>query len=127
MTTFSRVLIIDDDPVLRAMVSEFFQQRGASKVLQAADGLDALELIESTAPTIDLIVSDINMPRLDGVELIRRLKDVGYKGSIVIVSGTYDVVITMAQELASQLDLNIIGTIHKPFVASKLDEIIAAA
>ena len=127
MTKYSRVLIIDDDPVLRAMVGEYFQQRGAKEVLDASDGLEALHLIESTAQTVDLIVSDINMPRLDGVELIRRLKEFEYKGSIVIVSGTYDVVITMARELAVQLDLNIIGAIHKPFSAAKLDEIIAAA
>ena len=124
--TFAKVLVIDDDPVLRAMVEEYFMRRGATEVLQAGDGMEALELVQQQAAAIDLIVSDLNMPKLDGVELMTRLKDARFDGPIIIVSGTYDVVITMAQELASKNNLTIAGTIYKPFTPGKLDEIINA-
>jgi len=121
---FARVLVIDDDPVLRTLVEQYFIQRGGSEVLHAADGLEALEHLTQQGPAIDLIISDLNMPKLDGVELMTRLKDVGFAGPIIIISGTYDVVITMATELASLKNLNVAGTICKPFSADKLDEII---
>ena len=124
--TFAKVLIIDDDPVLRALVEQYFSQHGCSDVLHASDGLEALEHVKLHGSAIDLIISDLNMPKLDGVELMGRLKAVGFTGPIIIVSGTYDVVITMAEELASLQDLNIAGTIYKPFTAEKLDEIINA-
>ena len=125
MNRFRKVLIIDDDPVLRAMVHEYFQKHGAEHILEAGDGMEALEHIEREGAGLDLILSDLNMPRLDGVELINRLRDMAYTGPIVIISGTFDVVITMAQELAGEHQLNIAGTIYKPFSADKLDEIIA--
>lgn len=121
---FATVLVIDDDPVLRALVEQYFIQRGSDEVLHAGDGLEALEHLSQQGAAIDLIVSDLNMPKLDGVELMSRLKDVGFTGPIIIVSGTYDVVITMATELANLNNLHIAGTIYKPFSADKLDEII---
>ena len=123
---FTRVLVIDDDPVLRTLVEEYFIQRGSSEVLHASNGVEALEHLKQQGSSIDLIISDLNMPDLDGVELMTQLKEIGFAAPIVIVSGTYDVVITMANELANQLGLNIAGTIHKPFSAEKLDEIVNA-
>ena len=123
---FARILVIDDDPVLRSLVEQYFIQRGCSEVLHAGDGLEALEHLKQHGPAIDLIITDLNMPKLDGVELMARLEDVGFAGPIIIVSGTYDVVITMANELANIHNLNIAGTISKPFSARKLDEIINA-
>ena len=125
MTAFAKVVVIDDDPVLRMMVQEYFERRGPCEVLHAGDGIEALRIVREHGSSIDLVLSDLNMPRLDGVELLNRLKEIAFQGPIIIVSGTVDVIITMAHELAAKHGLNIAGTIYKPFDPKKLDEIIA--
>ncbi len=125
MKTFNKVLVIDDDPVLRALAKDYFEARGTKQVLQAANGLEALDHLQQQNNGIDLILSDLNMPQLDGVEFLSRIKDLDYDGPIVIISGTYDVVIKMAQELGNKEQLNIAGALVKPFDPAKLDSLIA--
>ena len=62
-----RVLIVDDDPFARVVVSKRIEQLGAAVVV-AADGLEALDALRSG--TFDLAVVDLEMPRLDGYELL---------------------------------------------------------
>jgi two-component system chemotaxis response regulator CheY len=66
------ILAVDDSPSMRKMVS--FTLTGAGyHVIEAVDGLDALEKMESHS--VDLVLADQNMPRLDGIGLTRKLRD----------------------------------------------------
>jgi CheY-like chemotaxis protein len=69
--TVAVILIVDDEPAIRGLVSSMMQEEGYTTV-EAVDGAHALELIEETPP--DLIISDVMMPLVDGVELARQLK-----------------------------------------------------
>lgn len=69
-----RILVVDDDPHIRDLLA-FALDKAGMAVAQAADGEAALMMVETTRP--DLIVLDINMPRLDGLELCRRLRASG--------------------------------------------------
>ena len=66
------ILIVDDSKTVRNLVA-FIMKKEGFRVTMAEDGLDGLEKLYS-AGDVDLIVSDINMPRMDGVEVLRRLK-----------------------------------------------------
>jgi two-component system alkaline phosphatase synthesis response regulator PhoP len=65
------ILTVDDDDRIRRLV-QFNLQRAGYRVSTAADGLEALDQIGQERP--DLVLLDINMPRLDGIELLRRLR-----------------------------------------------------
>lgn len=66
------VITVDDAATIRKMIS--FTLRGAGHtVLEAADGLEALNQLRTRS--VDLVISDINMPRMDGLELTRALRD----------------------------------------------------
>lgn len=65
-----RVLVVDDDQVLRTVVADYLRGRGY-KVDEAADGAEALEAIRQEPP--DVVVTDLGMPRLDGLGLLREL------------------------------------------------------
>ena len=67
----STILVVEDDPQLREVITEVLSDEGYH-VYEAIDGQRALERIESIVP--DLILSDIRMPRLTGLELAERLK-----------------------------------------------------
>jgi len=69
----SHVLVVDDSPIVRELIAQGLVSRGL-KVTEAGDGLEALEAL-SASPSIGLIVTDIEMPRMDGLGLIRAVRE----------------------------------------------------
>ncbi len=67
----SKILAVDDSTSMRQMVSFTLQQAG-HEVIQAADGQQALQ--EAKNGKVDLVLSDVNMPGIDGIELVRQLR-----------------------------------------------------
>jgi len=78
-----RILVAEDDQTLRRVLCAFLSRNGYS-ALQASDGQDALDVLEREH--VDLIISDVMMPRMDGYELIRELRDAGYTIPVLIVT-----------------------------------------
>ncbi len=68
------VLIVDDDIMSRQLLTTILGKLGVPTVLQATDGAQALEIMETTRDKIDLVVADIAMPELDGWGLARRIR-----------------------------------------------------
>ncbi len=86
------ILVVDDEPDLEALVLQKFRRQireGAVSFVFAHDGLEALESIEQH-PDVDLVVSDINMPRMDGLSLLAKLQEAEDKKSTIIVSAYGD-------------------------------------
>jgi class 3 adenylate cyclase/CheY-like chemotaxis protein len=86
------ILVVDDEPDLEALVLQKFRKQirdGAVTFMFARDGLEALQSIEQY-PDVDMVVSDINMPRMDGLSLLQRLQEAEDKKSTVIVSAYGD-------------------------------------
>jgi CheY-like chemotaxis protein len=82
------ILVVDDEPDLEALVLQKFRRRireGAVAFVFAHDGLEALQSIIDH-PHVDMVVSDINMPRMDGLSLLARLQEAEEKKSTIIVS-----------------------------------------
>jgi two-component system chemotaxis response regulator CheY len=72
MTTKKTILIVDDSVSLRA-VARLTLERAGYRVLEAGDGLGALAELEKT-PKVHLVISDVNMPNMDGIALVHELK-----------------------------------------------------
>src|SRR3984893_9304321 len=88
----ARILFVDDEPDLEALVVQKFRhwiRDGAFVFFFAHDGIEALKLLE-TNHEIDLVISDINMPRMDGLSLLQKLQEHEEKLSTVIVSAYGD-------------------------------------
>ncbi len=86
------ILFVDDEPDLEALVLQKFRKQireGAVRVMFAHDGIEALEWLEQH-PQVDMVVSDINMPRMDGLSLLARLQEGENKKSTIIVSAYGD-------------------------------------
>lgn len=79
------ILLVDDEPLLLDIMSELFR-RMAGHVSSAADGLKALEILATSK--IDLIISDVRMPRIDGITLLNKIKADGVRSpSLIFISG----------------------------------------
>ena len=86
------ILVVDDEPDLEALVLQKFRKQirdGAVTFVFAHDGVEALQSIEQH-PEVDLVVSDINMPRMDGLSLLQKLQETEDKKSTIIVSAYGD-------------------------------------
>jgi DNA-binding NarL/FixJ family response regulator len=79
-----RILLVDDTPEILALCTEILQPH-YEIVGTAPDGESAIAAFETTTP--DVVVLDISMPRLDGIEVARRLRSSGSRAAIVFLSG----------------------------------------
>jgi len=83
-----RILIVDDDPLVHGSLAETFQAQDYD-VATASDGMQALQVLERVS--VDLVVTDLKMPKLDGLELLGRIKDRYPQLPVVILTGFGDV------------------------------------
>ena len=90
----AQILVVDDEPDLEALVLQRFRHRirdGAVSFLFARDGVEALAALKANG-AIDLVVTDINMPRMDGLSLLQKLQETEERVSTIIVSAYGDMV-----------------------------------
>ncbi len=79
-----RILIVDDDPSIRSLLAQFMTHLGY-QFRAARDGIEALEMLERAPSTI--IITDLRMPRLDGIQLIKRVKKKWADTDIIVITG----------------------------------------
>ncbi len=82
----SSVLIVDDSSTMRKIITRSLRQAGfvLDEIFEAADGFAGLKALETA--TVDLILSDINMPNMDGLEFVQRVRLRGIKTPIVMIT-----------------------------------------
>ena len=89
----ARILVVDDEPDLEALIQQKFRHQirdGAVNFLFATDGVEALAVLKANRD-VDMVVADINMPRMDGLLLLQKLQENEEKLSTIIVSAYGDV------------------------------------
>ncbi len=79
-----RILVVDDEETVRTLLQRYLQRQGF-EVLAAQDGLQALELFRDNP--CDLILSDVRMPGLDGISLLKAVKEINRRVPVVLISG----------------------------------------
>jgi len=114
-----RVLIVDDSSVMRKIVDRSLRQAGLQirEVLEAGNGVEALARIQETR--VDLILSDINMPTMDGLELVRQLQAVENAQGVPIIMITTE---AGESHVVQALSNGARGYIKKPFNPDQIKE-----
>lgn len=111
------VLIVDDSSVMRKIVERSLRQAGLTleKVIEADNGVDALNLVQTN--TVDLILSDVNMPKMDGIEFLRQVQGIESVKSIPVLMITTE---GSEQKVVEAISLGARGYIRKPFSADQV-------
>jgi two-component system, chemotaxis family, chemotaxis protein CheY len=110
-----KVLVVDDSAAIRQSITYVLQQ-GGYEVLEAKDGMDGLSALE-TMDVTDLIITDVNMPNLDGISFIRKVREnAKYKFTPIIVLTTE----SQGTKMNEGKEAGATGWIVKPFSAEKL-------
>jgi EAL domain-containing protein (putative c-di-GMP-specific phosphodiesterase class I)/DNA-binding response OmpR family regulator len=121
------LLIVDDDPVVLQQMSLMLTTLGVKEVLTAGNGLEALELLNERNGQLDALICDLNMPQMDGVELIRLFGRTGFRGGLVLMSGADDKVLSTVGKLADLQGLHVLGQAHKPVTPSQMVGLLSQA
>ncbi len=116
LTAHATVLLVEDETLLREGVQEVLEMSGYT-VIGAADGLEALEWLEQVAVT--LVITDLIMPKMNGVEFIQCVREKYPELPIIVASGTTETVIKRLG-LASIQVPGAMASIRKPFKGAEL-------
>lgn len=118
--TAKRVLVVDDDEFMLDLACELLRQIGIGEVLQAPEGAAALEIVDGELTRPDVIMCDVSMDGMDGIELMRHLATRGYRGSIIPMSGSGDALLAAVGDLALVHGLDLVTVLRKPLVTVEL-------
>ncbi len=125
ITQFSiKLLLIDDDYIMHRVTTVILNDLGVSGVLNAMSGPAALEMMEQYGNRIDVVICDLNMPEMDGVEFIRHLARKKYTGSLILTSGEDLRILKTVEKLAIEHDLQVLGVLEKPATPAKISELL---
>ena len=116
------VLVVDDKRFSRKMVTTALNSIGVKNVVPAANGKEALSSLG--AASADIVICDLNMPEMDGVEFLRHLAEAKFRGSVVLISGEDRRILDTAENLTGAHHLNVLGAVEKPVKAETLAEIL---
>ena len=108
-----RVLVVDDHDLQRQVVARRVHGLGVAEVFEANDGARAQELLSGTS-TIDVVVCDLNMPNVDGIELVRWIAERGIDVTVAFMSATDPVILECAELLTRERPVRFVGAIAKP-------------
>lgn len=119
-----KILVLDDEPFMLKLLGRMLKNLGYTDVSTCDNGSAALKLIGSQHDCPNLILLDINMPQMDGLEFLRRLVEQRYIGSVILVSGEDERMRQAAVKLAKSHQIPILGDLQKPAKSEDLAELI---
>ena len=124
-TQFSlKLLLVDDDYIMHRVTSVILNDLGVSNIINAMSAPAALDILQTQGDAIDVIICDLNMPDMDGIEFIRHLARREYEGSLILTSGEDVRILKTVEKLAIEHDLQVLGVLEKPVTPVKLGELL---
>jgi len=111
----AQVLVVDDNAVMRTVMRVALEKAG-HKVSMAEDGERALKA--AADGSFDLVITDIQMPKMDGVDLVQQLRKARPQAKVLVISGRVEG--AELQGMTSSKTLGASGSLEKPFTADRL-------
>jgi two-component system chemotaxis response regulator CheY len=113
------ILIVDDSMLIRQVVKKVVRQAGldVAGFLEAANGQEALDILMKTP--VDLVLSDINMPGMDGIEMLMRLRQIERLQELPVIMVTTE---GSEERINEAMELGASGYVLKPFTPERLVE-----
>src|ERR1700710_1837334 len=112
------VLVVDDDELMLDLAVAALDSLGFGRISAALSGDHGLRILDEVGA--DMVLCDLNMPEMDGVEFLRHLAARRYEGCIVLMSGEDQRILRTAESLAKAHGLKVLGACEKPIRASVL-------
>jgi EAL domain-containing protein (putative c-di-GMP-specific phosphodiesterase class I) len=109
-----RIMVLDDEPVMLELMRSMLSTLGFTNVTACDNGPGALALLDGASQDTDLLLLDLNMPEMDGVEFLRKLVERRYAGSVILASGEDEQTLQSAETLVRAHGITAVGHLQKP-------------
>ncbi len=109
-----RIMIVEDNPFTAIEIGKILDSFGITRTTLANNGREALDLLNRAEVPCDVILLDLRMPRMGGVEFLYRLADKKYTGKVMVLSGADEETFAAVETLARQHNISLLGCLHKP-------------
>jgi CheY-like chemotaxis protein len=120
-----RILLLDDDVFMLDMLTDMISGLGYAHVHAHSDARGALKALPAFRP--DLLVCDLSLPEMDGIEFLRSVAEQGFSGGVILLSGMDSGILRAARMLAMAQGLTIVGACSKPLSRAALADLLAVA
>ena len=124
VTSKPHILVLDDEPFMRKLLVRMLANLGHETVSSCDSGQAALALLDAPLQPPDLILLDINMPQMDGIEFVRHLVEHHYLGALILVSGEDERVLQSIEKLVQAHNITVLGYLNKPVLPERLAALI---
>src|SRR5436190_16890535 len=108
------IMAVDDEPFMLKLHARLLANLGYTTVTTCEGALLALEAMDGADKPVDVILLDLNMPEMDGIEFLRHLVNRDYAGSVILVSGEDERVLQAAAKLVRAHQITALGHLRKP-------------
>ena len=95
---------------MHRVTSVILNDLGITRIFNAISGTAALDMLDDHTALIDVVICDLNMPGMDGIEFLRHLSGNGYEGAIILASGEDARILKTVEKLAAENNLKVLGT-----------------
>jgi len=119
-----KIMIVDDEPFVLKLLARQLANLGHTQVSLHEHAQDALARLTQAPGEFDLVFCDLQMPGMDGVEFVRQLGTIGYRGSLALVSGEDKRILQTAERLALAHKLDVLGILQKPVAPDLLRQLL---
>lgn len=119
-----KVMVLDDDTFMLKILSKMLLKQGYTSVSLHDNGHDALNEVDDAKTRPDLILLDLNMPEMDGIEFVRYLVERHFDGSLILVSGEDERMLKTTEKLVRAHKITILGYLHKPVQPDTLTDLL---
>ena len=109
-----RILVLDDESFMLKVLTHMLARLGYTAVTACDTAAAALAWVGAAVSQPQLILLDLNMPDMDGIEFVRKLAEHKYTGSLILVSGEDERVLQMAEKLVQAHQITVLGHLNKP-------------
>jgi EAL domain-containing protein (putative c-di-GMP-specific phosphodiesterase class I)/DNA-binding NarL/FixJ family response regulator len=120
------VVVLDDDPIMLKMLTHMLARLGMKRVTASDKGARVLQLAADASNQVEVILLDINMPDMDGIEFVRQLAAMRYRGGLILVSGESRRTVESMERLVQSHQLLLLGVLSKPPSPRDLGHMLAS-
>ncbi|PKH04386.1 hypothetical protein CXF72_01190 [Psychromonas sp. MB-3u-54] len=118
------IMILDDECFMLKLLKHMLTNLGFNQLTTHDNGKKALASLDSASSQTNLILLDLNMPEMDGIEVVRHLAEKSYSGSIILVSGEDSRMLQTAERLVRAHNIPLLGSLQKPVNPQNLSTLI---